>query len=677
MEDHATTADSEVVQSPPEDSVPFEDNAMSPQGIKTNHQPLRATASSFYARSIPHDDPTVPPNVPLQINLGLATSVSIPQNTPTANATPSPRHRAYHHHAHNISFYPRPPPISPSDPSSPSRSLYQGYTYNTSPVGYAPHAHPSSHYVPPHQPTYVSPGQDLVQQSPYYGNVPPFSTLGSQAPLTPSATPLDAVPESWKLPHSFSNLSFENGTSVDFQPHYRSDSRSTLRSDNVLSGDIGAASGRPEPLQIGTKNGVEWQTAEADGIHGVSTQRHLDEAPLAEHLLHHFNNPEYSDCQLVLTHDEKRFPETYWSLSSILLIQSKKLQDLFKSSKAAGATEYGRIMLELKLTDRFITPASMDLALRVLYGMSTDAFVPTVRYQDLTQAGSESTARLMSECLAYAASGCLLELKGVVLQGLQSACEIISWGNLETALSFALESGPEREGHASSSVIPEGSPPLARDSNPSSSSRVVFTPSSSGDHVGQRSDRPSTSSPQSKSCYHMLPQSADDLLLLCWDFIIRNFPTSWELDLSARPLAYVDRLPVTAESRSPLSKSRLSRIQFGDQPSEAAAKANDVNVLLSSILLSIPFAKLDYLLASVGEPLARNIGLIVEERERRRQTVLQSKSVPWSERMAARTLEWAEVGYEESVETSEGGNVKMVRRYTGVCQDKVDEDTIG
>lgn len=666
-----------AVQDPQAEPLKADEETKSQQETKVNHHPLRATASIFHAHQPSLSDITASPAASPQTNLGLVQSSQ--QHPPANNAMPSPVRHAFqgYGHGHNISFRP-PPPTSSNDPSSPTHSLYQGYAYTSGPREYSPNAGPPSQYspsYPPHFQAYVSPRQQYAQQSPYYSNIPSFTTLGSQAPLTPSATPLDAMPEPWKLPNSFPHTSLTNGTSTELQPSGRSDSYSTLKSDNLLSGDPHTSTIRQQPLPNGTQQSEQWSVANLDAMYGAPIPQSFDEVPLAEHLLRHFNNPEYADCELVLSHSKRQFPNIRWYLSSILLIQSKTLQDLLMSSKFSDTGPGARRLLRVRVDDRFITPASMDSALRVLYGIPSSTIVAPISHDDSTRAVSEFSAVAMRENLSYAASGRLLRLKRVVLQGLQTACGTLNWDNLEAALSFALEPGLESEVSTSTSVMPAYSAPPAHDSDPSSSGRVVFTPSSSSDPTGQQSDIPSTSTSSPESHRRPLPQSAYDLLMRCLDFIAHNFPSSWELDPSARPLADVDRLPVTAESRSPLSKSRLSRIQFGDHPSEAAAKSRDRNVLISTILLSIPFVKLDYLLRSVGEPLARNIGPIVKERERRRQIVLQSKSVPWYERVAANVQEWAEAGYEESVETDDHGDTKISRRYTGIGPDPTDEDT--
>lgn len=657
--------------------------------VRVKHHALRAEASSFHAHPNPSD-----------ANLGLFkeshSNGLVPaqhqsftsQPTPPTDATTSPVHSngavrsngAVHSvgqgygHAHNISFFP-PPPLSPNNASSPAHSVYQGYTYAPVPNTYSSHTYSASQHSQSYQPYsegYTSPVHPYGPRSPYTNGNPPFATLGSQPPLTPSATPLEAHTQQWDLPnghtmsrpHRASNATFQHPE--NFQ-QYRSASPSTLQSDSASTMPFKVVTTSTQPLTYDADRPNNWQSVELNAMQKARMNGALDEAPLAEHLLYHFNDPEYADCWLIIIHGSKRFVPREWAVSSLLLAQSRRLRDLLKISKQGSD---GKRVLELNLTDRFVTPESIESALRVLYGLPPGHF-------DVPRHGEALTARLsriqMQQSLAYAATGCLLHLKDVVLRGLQVASEVLSWDNLESALSFGLESGLEREFNASAAVIPAYSTLLTRDSDPSPSNNTLSTPGSSDDSAVKQPSHSPKSESKPEVYLRPPPRTAHDLLSQCLDFMTENFPASWELDPSARPLADVDRLPVTAESRSPLSKSRLSRIQFGSFPSEADVKADDRNVLLSTILLSLPFVWLQHLLQNVGEPIARSISSIIKERERRRHIILQSKSVPWTERIAAKDYAWFHAGYEEFVRANDDGELSISRKYTGIALDTQDK----
>lgn len=667
-----------VLEHPQQISTEGKHDAVAEQDLKVNHHPLRAEASSFDSHPVQPDGLPILTTGSLETGLGPAQTSPIPtQSSPTVASPPQTQTTGQGYgHAHNVSFYP-PPPMSPNDPSSPVHSVYQGYTYTPSAYAYPQHTHSASQNSQSYQPNpeaCVPPGQQYGAQSPFYNNNPPFPTIGTHLPLTPSATPLESDSHPSNLSNGYRAAKPEYGSDIVSQHpeqlgHHRSVSRSTLKSDSIPYRPSKVQTASTQPAQYDAYRTDDWRTMELSAMQHARVNGSFDEAPLAEHLLYHFNDPMYADCRLYLIHRSKRFAKTEWALSCLLLAQSSKLRDIITISKRG---EDGIRVLELSLNDRFVTPTSVESALRVLYGMPSDTF--RVSSHDENSTADLSMMR-MKESLAYAATGCLLYLKDVVLRGLQVASELISWESLEAALSFGLESGLERESNASSAVIPAYSTLLARDSDPSPSSHTLFTPSSSGDPNARQSSRSSKSSSSLAISHRLPPQSAYDLLMHCLDFIINNFPSSWELDLSARPLADVDRLPVTAESRSPLSKSRLSRIQFGSHPSEATLKSADRNVLISTVLLSIPFEWLDHLLVSIGEPIGRHIGSIIKERERRRQIVLQSKSVPWSERIAAKDSVWAHAGFEEFIKAGDDGKTSLSRRYTGIALDSYDEHT--
>ena len=469
-------------------------------------------------------------------------------------------------------------------------------------------------------------------------------------------------------------MPIDYGYMPTYHPQSIDPPRDGLTSPGILKSDESArkadfVDAESKPVQL---NAYETKAAQLIG----GSWRKLNECtsspiPLVEHLLQQFNVEEYADCRLTLIHENLRFEKTTWSLSSLLLAQSRKLRDLLKS---AGPSKEGKRHLEIRLTDRFVTPWAMNSALRVLYGERPQMSTLTM-ITNTFDANAEPWTVQMDGFLAFAAAGHVLGLEDVALHGLQVASLLIHWDNLEHALSFALESGPNRATSASADVIPISAyyPVWLREGNPSSGVNLS-PPDSSTESKPERSGDEGISS---ASSYTGEVRSAWDLQIRCLQWMASNLDDFWQFDPFARPLAEVDRLPTTAESRSPLFKSRLSRIQFGDHPSEMHAKASDRNFLVSSIVLSLPFVALKYMLDLGTQSLLRQIHAIVEERERRRQIVLQSKSVPWSQRLAAREHEWAEVGYTEWVETNGDGKVSLARTFTGIDRQVSEPSTPG
>ena len=642
---------------------------MSQQSSARNHVTLNATAPTFHAHPTPPTDVTTSPAESPSKEYDTAQAAHPQQGTrPPIDDTISPIHIPYQGYeiSQNISFHA--PPQSSDDPSSPNHSVYQGYAYAVPSYHYSHESHASQQRVDsPHRTEVGIPYEQLYEPHPPYYSNPSTSThtfMGSQPPLTPSRTPLDPSAQPW----SYSNVpALTMPLSYGYIPSYdppstieslaRAASPRTIRSERPAR-ETDGVSDRPNSIHLtpAEKNVAQlmrnaWRTL------NESMSSHV---PLVEHLLQQFNVEQYSDCELTLVHENRRFEKTTWSLSSLLLAQSHKLKDLLKS---AGLNKEGKMTLEIRLTDRFVNPWAMNLALRVMYGERSEMFLLAMVHSTI-EPNAGTWVFSMESCLAFAAAGHVLGLESVVLKGLQIAFSILDWDNLEQALSFALESGPNRRNSASADVIPLSaySPVWSRVSDPSPAPNLT-PPSASAESRPEHSRDEGISS---VSSHPSEVRSARDLETYCLQWMASNLDDSWEFDSSARPLADVDRLPTTAESRSPLFKSRLSRIQFGEHPSEIDAKASDRNHLISSIMLSLPFMALKYMFDLGSHPLLRQIPAIVKERERRRQIVLQSKSVPWSERLAAKEHEWAEVGYTEWVETTGDGRVKLARTFTGI-----------
>lgn len=319
-----------------------------------------------------------------------------------------------------------------------------------------------------------------------------------------------------------------------------------------------------------------------------------------------------------------------------------------------------------------MTPESTEAALRFCYGEPVTLFTSAMPHERAEISNEVLSSLRMKHCLDYAGSGCLLQLTSVMRRGLEVASNILNWENLEIAISFGLESVQEQEENASAAIIDPAIEPnihvafgadrnyLFYDGDRRPSSCVLFTPPSQKGHytVSELSPPDGETRPPIRSTY--------DFFKHCLSFIKENFPTDWQLDVKARPLGDMDRLPATEEKRSPLSSSRLGHIQFGQMPSEAERNSSNPGVLISTIVLSITFPWLDFMVKAMGEPIRRNLESIVKERERRRCATLQSRYVKMKKRMVFDASHWSEASFEESVQTSETGELTLSRRYAGV-----------
>ena len=623
--------------------------------------PLGITSSSFHSHPTPPDDEGPSPTQSSYQGYSHVQYMPFyPQPTPPTEASLSPIRSSYQRngHAHSISFHP-PASSSLNDNPSPTQSSYEGYSYGH--AFPAPQALYQSYSDPQQQPcTSLRFRDEFGSGLPYYSQAPAFSPLGSHPPLTPSATPLNSgimeIPKNLSHHHDCINDSASTASTIprNLESPYRTTSESTLGFEDALSFSTTSKSDKPAVSPERDLAFETWRTTVLKSLQHVPPGAIPDQPSLSVYLLQHFNSEDsYSDCYLQITHKSRRFQATDYQLHSLLLAQSPKLQALLNTAQVGP---YGKRLVSLEVQDRYSTPPAINSALRVCYGESPYNFIGSAAYIDLSKPAADISISWMDSTLAFVAAGQLIQLHSVVARGLQIVSAILNWHNLERAISFALDRGLHRSWDLSFSAIPTLNHPIPFPAISGSGSSDSSIESSSVE-----AKLPCLIASSQSNGNGATTDATKGILYECLLFILSNCPHSWVLDESARPLADNDRLPNIAEGRSPMSKSRLSRIQFGDYPSENTAKSSDPNNVLSSILLSVPFALLKYLLDHLGEPIKRrNSKLIVAERERRRLKVLKSDSVSSTHKQAAADVR-AEVEWEEFV-TEEGFNLLLARK---------------
>ncbi|KAL8658597.1 MAG: hypothetical protein Q9226_000887 [Calogaya cf. arnoldii] len=289
---------------------------------------------------------------------------------------------------------------------------------------------------------------------------------------------------------------------------------------------------------------------------------------LTNHLATNFNNPTFADCELYISHVSHRFEPVVVSLHSLLIAQNPKLKALLQD---AEIREDGKKQMLLHVKDDYADPAALKSAVKICYGERPSLY--TGFPGELTSE-QECSKAWMNSALAFAAAGHVLEMTGVAHRGEQIASMVLDWDHLEQALSFAMDTTIRR----------------AWGSSTSSSS---------------------------------FPCNASELLLSCLYFVISNITGTVRLDLSAKPLSSVNRLPTASESGAPSSRSRLGRIHFGDLPVEIEEPISKHDILTSSILFSLPFDHVKFILDRVPQDVNTEIAKpVVQERERRRLRTL-------------------------------------------------------
>ena len=603
----------------PAQPTPITHNEQSPlpgTKVHTAHNPsLRPNSMNGnivfggYAES-DNSSPILPPS---------ASSPPFHQPRMSSNTTPSPTRSSYqgYGHSHHI-----------SGPPTLSRMVPYPQAYTSQPPSYLPFKY--GYNIPP---TYYSP-------------MPPYLPLGNHPPLTPSATPLNKQPEGWPIPDDQVLPCASSAASLGGSEDPRSVERGQRLEAHDLDGepehsniyDLTAQYPAPQHAQnspsLADRQITSWS---AGSIVDIDHQtEHDDFSALRSHLLYHFDRDQFADCCLRLSHIKERFQQTDFALHSILAARSPTLQAILRSPERESVSD-GKRLLHLRTADRFITLSAFEAALKVCYGQSSVNFLRPITgvmglnapdRSNIMTKRLENAASPMTSALAYLAAGKVLAMPAVALSGLSSAVELLAYENVERALSFALDGLSIPTTERGPTDLPD-----------------AYDPAFSG----------GTYEPYS-----------GDLRRAVLEFVVANFPNPFYLDTAASSVADLDRLPSIGalEPKSSVSHLRLSSIQFGDFACDVNAKPTPQMTQLSSILLSIPYGSLKYILDNLQQATRQQVTRpVVQERERRRLHVLHEQNKP-SDEIQAGEDKWKEAGFEESVTEGESGPT-ITRRWTG------------
>ncbi|CAO1598444.1 hypothetical protein XANCAGTX0491_002210 [Xanthoria calcicola] len=320
---------------------------------------------------------------------------------------------------------------------------------------------------------------------------------------------------------------------------------------------------KADPASKTSQKYQEWSQQIMETLQEDSDRPEIPRA-LSEYLITNFNNPTFADCELYISHVSHRFEPVVVSLHSLLIAQNPRLKNLLQN---AEVREDGKKQMLLNVKDAYADPAALKSAVRVCYGERSSRYTG---FPGELLSEQEVSKAWMNNALAFAAAGHILEMTGVAHRGEQIASMILGWDNLEQALSFAMDATIQR----------------AWGSSTSSSS---------------------------------FPCNASELLLSCLYFVISNIAGTVRLDLSAKPLPSVNRLPTASASDGSSPRSRLSRIQFGELPVENEDAISKHDILTSAILFSLPFDHVKFILDRVPQNVnIETTKAVVQERERRR-----------------------------------------------------------
>lgn len=572
-----------------------------------------------------------------------------PEHTPPTDPTPSPKNDFYNKQSPESLHHAQESSPTANRPPSPC-SLYQGYTYNnvgldrlTLPVS-PPSIHdvPQGHQLPPHHYEYMLPvssdgrsdGRFSAKSSINSSNSHKGGTGMSANTLRHPVTKIDDS-ASESRPSWAQILSPTSSLGSFHQPYQPIGSE-------FYAGESFAAKHE------------SWRSTTLHSLNQPILEASPNQNSLTAYLLDQFDVDKYADIRLEVIHERDGLAMADFRLHSLIMAQNKIWQDLMNTSTNERE---GLKLIQLRTNDRFITSQAIEGALRVFYGEPSHLFIGSCLQIDLSKQTADTSLAWMDNALSFAASGHLLGLEEVINRGLHVASSILCWDNLEKALSFALHGGLDPALDPDHALRVDNLISLAKTSTNSIPSPIR---GASGSLRKRARSGTESHTPHSKA----VRSGRSSLLPQCLDFIALEFPMSWNLEASACTLADIYRLPLTAKDHSPSRKSRLVSIRFGDCPPEILSLARHRDSVLSSILLSLPFVPLKYILDRLPQSTrSRIIGPIVDERERRRIQVLKEGEVDWSRRIVDAD-HLAYLGWKEYVVPKHDSFLALERRWT-------------
>jgi hypothetical protein len=325
---------------------------------------------------------------------------------------------------------------------------------------------------------------------------------------------------------------------------------------------------------------------------GMATHDGMGESPfeLAAYLSTQFGNPEFADFILQI-----RSPESVLvsiPVHGIVVVRSPVIAEAVRRSMPPShRSRDTRRGLDVLISDPFVTRASLEEAIKVLYGaplLSPQTFLYGVApydYDSDQPSPSSDARRRMQQLLSYIAAGRALQLPSMQARGVEIARSLLRWDTIDEVLQVALAS--------SSGTRPKNDGFEADD---------MFTAA---------------------------------LLNYAIEFLAFTFPVDFKLYTLAPELQDIPRLPVARQSRPSTHNPRLSKIRFGDAPPGDGLQPSHASRILSSVLLSLPLPLVDRLFNH--RATANQIGWtgvvhtmreVVKEREQRRLKALKGEVKP-------------------------------------------------
>ncbi|CAK7224967.1 hypothetical protein SCUCBS95973_005698 [Sporothrix curviconia] len=433
-------------------------------------------------------------------------------------------------------------------------------------------------------------------------------------------------------------------------PLRNSDSMSSMMSPPFFPPPSGFPNSGPHDRHGGGRNGVPTRGIDFQFVH------HLQ-----HHIQRSFDNPQTTDCHLVLhlpssesnTLEQQPVSTTMFAGHRSVLAQSYSVGNLLRSDSGImhnGPFNQPILALHMKIEDPYITIEAAIQALRSLYGHpladpTTDRSMTPVKAN-----------QALDKALANVAAGFIFMLDHVESVAADQAERLLGWDTVEKVLAFCLNGAtfPNTAGTEKTAYGPAFGPAWLRYARGAGtavrrllSRAIAFVAHNvPADFVFNASAPSSAAQPLATLLRFPIDTwSAIDTV----DVNVNTSTDSSNSATHARSAGSVS-LPVRKTSDSISAKQgggvRSPKILFGDFATDEAAKttqsingvvkgvaasgqadhtnADDISTVLSRILLNLPFCFLEHILvqpqlAAHRESFAR---AIVDERERRRLQAL-------------------------------------------------------
>jgi hypothetical protein len=343
-----------------------------------------------------------------------------------------------------------------------------------------------------------------------------------------------------------------------------------------------------EPLPTSERVDLQHSQHQQNGAGPRSEEMSESPFELASYLSTQFGNPEFADFVLQVRSPEYQYISI--PVHGIVVVRSPVIANAVRRSiPPSHRSRDSRRLIDVLTVNPFVATESVQEAIKVLYGVpllhqtflyGLGHYSPEMPHPQVTK----DARKRMDQLLSYIAAGNVLQIPSMQARGVEIAKALLRWDTVEQVLHYGL--------YAARSA--------ARSNTEGADVHDPF---------------------------------AQELLNSAVEFIAYNFPADFTLYKLAAELQNDPRLPSISEDRAPTHNPRLSKIRFGDAPTDDDTQVSSMARTLSSILISLPLPLLGRLFNH--RATANQIGWtgaakvfhdVVDERESRRLKAVRGQT---------------------------------------------------